>query len=87
MTRNLFVNESTGALGKVVSTDESYAYLEIMHPKPSNYAMPRKEYDRLFHTQWRPARAEDLNQFEAPIELPAQAPAEWVEQVQDVLAP
>lgn len=81
MARNLFVNQDSGAICRVVSTDDSYAQYEVIHPVPSSYNMPKREYDANFHKYWRPARAEDLNTFEAEFELPAEAPPEWVNEV------
>ena len=76
--RNLFVNRESGAMCRVTHTDDSYAYLEVVDP-PSKYAMPRREYDTVFVKLWRPASDEDVVRFEADYDLPANAPAGWLE--------
>lgn len=83
MAKNLFVNEDSGAIAKVVSTDASYAQYEVIHPTPSSYNMPRREYDVSFWRYWRPAKPSDLARFEAEIELPGAAPAEWLALLED----
>lgn len=58
---NLFVNESTGALGRITNVDSGYAYLEVLLPDPSTYSIPLSEYDSTWATLWRPATIEDLS--------------------------
>lgn len=57
---NLFTNESTGAIGRVVNVDGSYAYLEVLFPESSTHSIPIADYDSTWASYWRPATAEDL---------------------------
>jgi hypothetical protein len=53
--QTLFVNRTSGAIGRIARVDDSYAHLEIISPRPARYSMPRKEYDEQFAKRWRPA--------------------------------
>lgn len=57
---NLFINDDSGALGRITGVDNSYAYLEVLLPEPSHYSIPIAEYDSTWAELWRPAQASDL---------------------------
>jgi hypothetical protein len=55
-----FVNIKTGAVGQITAVDDSYAYLMIVSPKASRYAIPIADYDSTWLDAWRPATVADL---------------------------
>jgi hypothetical protein len=65
-----FVNKLTGALGQITAVDDSYAYLNIVSPRPSRYAIPIAEYDSTWINAWRPATAADLPADSPPLFRP-----------------
>lgn len=77
--RNLFVNRTTGALGRIDRIDASFATLSVLAPGASKYMMPIREYDTTFVNQWRPAQEADLEILnDVPsFRPPANAPAGW----------
>lgn len=45
---------------RVQNVDEAYAYIEVVAPNYSRWAMPVDDYDSKFDATWRPATTEDI---------------------------
>jgi hypothetical protein len=58
--QTLYVNRTSGAIGRITGVDESYAHLQIIWPKPSSHTMLRKDYDETFAKRWRPAKESEM---------------------------
>jgi hypothetical protein len=61
--KNLYVNrENPGTLMRLDSVDDHFAWISILTPSPSRYAMPIADYDGgVFEATWRKAEANDLD--------------------------
>lgn len=79
MSKNLFTNNSSGAIVRVSRVDASYATVETLLPKPAKYMMPIKEYDSVFIRTFRPATDKDLEALDDKknFRLPENAPDSW----------
>lgn len=75
--QTLYVNRESGAICRIAKVDDSYAYLEIIAPSPSRFAMRRSDYDTQFAKAWRPA-APGEGPGEA-IPAPAHVEEDWAE--------
>lgn len=78
--RNLFVNKGSNAIVRIERVDDSYATVVTLLPKTAKYMMPKKEYDTIFVSQFRPATDKDidaLNELYKTFVLPANAPDSW----------
>lgn len=56
----LYVNRETKTICRVNRVDDAYAYIEVIYPNYSRWAMPIADYDSRFFESWRPATAEDM---------------------------
>jgi len=76
MLRSLYVNDS-GSLARLKNVDASFAYLEILTPNYSTYAMPLSEYDTRFAEVWRPASLQDIHNTVLAVRYPKNAAEHW----------
>lgn len=64
-------HRETGTVCRVIKTDDSYAYIEVLRPTQSRHAITRAEYDRTWLDSWAPADSQPDDPDAVGFELPA----------------
>jgi hypothetical protein len=60
VSENLYVHKVTGTLMRVDAVDESFAWISVLAPTQSRYAMPIADYDgEKFAATWRLASGQE----------------------------
>lgn len=78
--KSIFVNKGSGSIVQITNVDSSYAYIEVMFPDRSKWAMPLLQYNTTFIKEYRPATAKDLEAIMKDSKnfiLPENAPDDW----------